>query len=427
MTTFRLCVILALSCVLLSACADAAIPGLDGTEPAAIASPLAAPAPPTAPPAATPAPVPPTTAPRPSPDDLASVAFSGPLVITEGGTYTGNWESRDPGVAAVTVSTTEPVVIAGSNLRGAGHLVEHGVDGVDLTVRDSRVVGLNPGTDGARVGRFVNLRNARNVLIEGNEITSTRGISLEGYAGSRSGNDTYRVIGNRARNIDGRISNGSGFYADDAQTDYAQFVQLNAVQDVPGIEIAWNEVVNEPGESRAEDVVSVYLSSGTAASPIRITSNFIDGAYPLSPESEDYSGGGIMLGDGVGRVAHVVAAGNHVLDTTNYGMAISAGSDMTIAGNRVLSDGLLPDGTPVAAQNVGIYVWDLHGQGMSGTQVTGNVVGWMVPGGSNDWWMPDADAESGNQHVDVTAELLDAEYALWQAEVDAAGVTVGPR
>src|SRR5687767_9686775 len=35
----------------------------------------------------------------------APVVYSGPLVITRGGTYRGNWESLDPDVPAVTVRT----------------------------------------------------------------------------------------------------------------------------------------------------------------------------------------------------------------------------------------------------------------------------------------------------------------------------------
>lgn len=388
----------------------------------------------------------------PSADELAAplagLTYQPPLTITEGGTYRGNWESEDPGVPAVRVSTTEPVVIEGSNLRGRGHLIEQGVGGIDLTVRDTRGQALNPDRAGRPMGRFARLDGARRVMIEHNDLVGTAGILLANYGGSRSGADTFTITGNRARNIDGRMSNGSGapgaagYYESDdwCQTfdgscqgvDFVQFVQLVQVQGVAGIEIAGNEIVNEPGASRTEDVISVYNSSGTADSPIRIVGNFIEGAYPQHPERETYSGGGIMLGDGEDGVAHVVATGNHVLNTTNYGIAISAGHDMTITGNRVLSDGLLPDGTPAAAQNVGIYVWDYHdvgGGAFYDNVATGNLAGWERPlkGSRQDWWLPDASDDSGNQPFSgaVTAETLDDEYALWLAEIDAAGATVG--
>ena len=59
--------------------------------------------------------------------------------------------------------------------------------------------------------------------------------------------------------------------------EYAQFVQFDKVRHVSGIEIGWNSVVDDPGQSRAEDVISMYKSSGTANSPIRIHDNYIDG------------------------------------------------------------------------------------------------------------------------------------------------------
>lgn len=52
-------------------------------------------------------------------------SYSGPVVITKGGTYTGNWESRDTNVPAIEVNTDQPVVIINSNIRGAGAWFGH--------------------------------------------------------------------------------------------------------------------------------------------------------------------------------------------------------------------------------------------------------------------------------------------------------------
>src|SRR5438552_2096729 len=67
---------------------------------------------------------------------------------------------------------------------------------------------------------------------------------------------------NRYRNIDGRKSDGKGGYLTGAH-ELVQFVQFDKVRHIPGVEIAWNEVVNEPGQSAVEDNISIYLSSGT--------------------------------------------------------------------------------------------------------------------------------------------------------------------
>ncbi len=54
---------------------------------------------------------------------IGEVDWSGPIVITEGGTYSGNWQSTDAKTPAVTVSTTAPVVIENSHIRSAGNLI----------------------------------------------------------------------------------------------------------------------------------------------------------------------------------------------------------------------------------------------------------------------------------------------------------------
>ena len=42
---------------------------------------------------------------------IGQVDWSSPIVITEAGTYSGNWRSTDSKTPAVTVATTAPVVI----------------------------------------------------------------------------------------------------------------------------------------------------------------------------------------------------------------------------------------------------------------------------------------------------------------------------
>src|SRR4029453_13909530 len=160
----------------------------------------------------------------------------------------------------------------------------------------------------------------------------------------------------------------------------AQFVQLDKVAKVPGIEISGNEIINEPGNSRAEDNISIYKTSGTAASPILIHDNFIQGAYTIQPAHGNssnptwnynwgYTGGGILLGDGaekitIGNTSFAKAYNNVVLDTTNYGIAIAGGHDMLIQNSRILSAGVLPDGRPISAQNTGMYIWDTQNFGV---------------------------------------------------------------
>lgn len=367
---------------------------------------------------------------RPAPADLSNLRFASPLVIPEGGTYSGNWESLDPGVPAVTITTEDPVVIRGSHLRSRGHLIDGAIDGIDLTVIDSVGVGLNPSQMGGVPGRFVNVRNPRRILIEHNELNGTAGIRLEGYMGKRD-HDTYQIRANRVTNVDGRMSTGNGFSNEDSDAALVQFVQFVEVQAVPGIEVSWNDVRNEPGRSRVEDVVSVYESSGTANNPISLQHNFIDGAYPADPASDQYTGGGIMLGDGP-SAAHVSATQNIVLNTTNYGIAVNAGRDMLISGNHILATGLLPDGRALPAQNVGIYVWNSQqASNFGNVRVLDNVVRWERPsqGSRNDHWLPDVSTVTTSGFYDgiPTGEVINAAYASWLCQTLEVDIRIGPK
>src|SRR5688572_15289619 len=303
---------------------------------------------------------------------FASVRAADTLTITRGGTYSGG-EYR-----SVAINTAEPVVIENMTLRGGagaggggGHLIMSHYRRANVVIRNVRGHGANPNVAGKATGRFASLEGFANVVIENCLLENTAGIYLLDYAGDHTPRNTVKIRRNRALNIDGRRSDGKGGYlpGGEAAAELVQFVQFDKVRGVPDVEIAWNEVVNEPGKSRVEDVISIYLSSGTKQSPIKIHDNFLRGAYAADPATEKFSGGGIMLGDGVakggagGDPAFVEAFDNQVLDTTNYGIAISAGHDCAIYRNRIVSAGVLPGGTQIAAQNVGAYVWDSYKAG----------------------------------------------------------------
>ena len=43
-----------------------------------------------------------------------------------------------------------------------------------------------------------------------------------------------------------------------------------------------------------------------------------------------------------------------MIDTTNYGIAITVGHDISFYNNRIVSAGVLADGEAIAAQNVAL-------------------------------------------------------------------------
>lgn len=345
--------------------------------------------------------------------DDAATAAEDPLVITKGGTYTGTYVSHATSVPAVTILTREPVVLQDAVLRGPGALIHAPWSDVDLTVRNVRGEATYPTVAGEPAGRFVHAEGYRRIAIRDSVMVGTSGI----YLNASHPGATVQVTGNLAVNVDGRLADGAGGYDG---VHYVQFVQLNAATRLRDAEIAWNRIVNEPGASRVEDVVSLFKSSGRPGDPIRVHHNLVQGAFPTDPAADAYSGGGIMLGDGGG--AHQVAYANTVVNTTNYGVAISGGRDVALRDNVVVGSGVV-DGTPLAAQNVGLYVWN-HAEdpAFADAVATDNRVAWAHPEhGRNDWWYPDATTWTGNVRMDGDGGVTKAmERAAVQAWFDAA-------
>ena len=368
----------------------------------------------------------------------AAIVYSGPIAITSGGTYSGNWQSNNPNVPAVTIRTTAPVIINNSNIQSKGDLIDTAVSGVNLTVENTSGYGLNPGVAGDSPGRFVDAYKFSNIVIEHNYLQSTAGILLNYHQGS----STIKILNNSALNIDGRMSNGAGGWMTGSEDcNIAQFVQIGNVHAVPGIEIAWNQVINQPGNSCVEDNINIFDSSGTSSSPILIHDNYIDGAYNTEPTNTGsewgYSGGGILLGDGSTTTlsqasGYVQAYNNIVVSTTNYGIAIAAGHNETIYDNVVVSSGLLPDGQMIADQNVGIYIWNGYHTSSSvfyDNSGYGNTIGWVGPNGvRNDSYTPGASSWTNNNKLSgaITLATEASELASWQNKLATSHVTIGP-
>jgi len=380
----------------------------------------------------------------------APMKYAAPIVITKGGTYRGNWQSLDPRKPAVTIATSQPVVIEHSNIQSRGPLIYTFGAGARVTIRHTRGVALNPGRplkEYRYPGRFLHAEDFRSIRVENNEMIGTSGMYFRHWVGSARNGETIKILRNRARNIDGRYSVGQNRFST-TQHRLVQFVQFNDVKHISGAEIAWNEVINEPGKSRPEENINMFLSSGVPSSRIKIHNNYIQGAYAADAANGAYHGGGINLGDGSsktrdGASAYIIAYRNQVVNTTNQGIVIAAGHDILAYENRVVSSGYLPSGVPSKAQNVGMYVWDAYGDKRYKTfynnVMRDNVVGWARPrdgkGVQNAYWFPDCERSktgaslcSGNTQLPapITQTLERAEYQRWTAKLRGASILVGP-
>jgi hypothetical protein len=278
-----------------------------------------------------------------------AVRYDGPLTITRGGTYSGNWESTDPAVAAVSIRTTEPVVIENCRVRGPGNLIasrfsaSDSVPFADVTIRNC----VGQGTGGLDVERgrghfFIGVW-PRRVVAQNNYYADTTGIWVIGNQ-EPGLLEELRIADNRVRNVTG------GHNA----------IAIIEVTRTPDAELAWNEMINEPDRSYQEDVILTYKVLGSAADPFRVHSNFVDGAYSRNPRLDPSTGSGINIGDGDRGSGNESIHGydNHIVRPVNVGTFIAAGSNNLLYGNRVLRSGLLPDGSRIDHRFTGLYVWD---------------------------------------------------------------------
>jgi hypothetical protein len=301
--------------------------------------------------------------------------YQAPLTITSGGTYIGCWKSDDPNTPAITINTTQPVTIAYSYIQSKGELIK-ALPGSDLTVTNTSLTGLNPGVPRLFNGRAIDAEGVARLTVWNNDFNNTAGI----YVLTPAAGAPISVMFNTAENINGRMSTGTGYAKSDVGGfNPVQFVQFDKVTG-PLAEVAWNQVLNDPYVSRVEDNISMFQSCGTAANPINIHDNFIRGGYPGAPDTDPYSGGGIIA-DGV-SVCFVHAHDNQVIETTNYGVAIAGGHDNELDHNFIMGIGLLADGIIEPSQNVGGFI---TGSAAHDT-IHDNTTGWTNAAGQNNKW-----------------------------------------
>ena len=379
---------------------------------------------------------------------IGDIQWSGPLTITHGGTYSGNWKSTDPQTSAVTIATAEPVVIQNSYVTGPNDLINDPYYGNNLTVRNVIGIGVNANVKGQANGLFVDAQNPALLDVEHCYFESVRfGVYVRGYGGNRDGTETVTILNNRGRNVVGLESDGNnGYLPGDRQWQWSHAFQLSNMASVPGIQIAWNEIVNYPYHSLVNENINMYDAGGTASSPAETHDNYIQGAYGYNPAAGAYNGGGFTT-DGSGSDTVATASSfnnvynNQIVGTVNIGIEFGAGHDNAAYNNKVISSGLLSNGTRIFAQNVGLSLYDVYGNLQNGSMYNNtmheNTVGWMCwaarcawDGYRNDEYFPDNNGYyATNQSIStnpISLQAERAEYPAWLAKVSANGMVIGP-
>jgi hypothetical protein len=127
--------------------------------------------------------------------------------------------------------------------------------------------------------------------------------------------------------------------------------------------------------------------------------------------------------------------------TVNYGIEFAAGHDNVAFNNRVISSGLLADGTKITAQQMGMANGDPSGGAvatgsMYNNTMRDNLVGWTCwkascakEGYRKDQYFPASPADYSSNTVlpgPITLNVENNEYQVWVNKMNTAGIAVGP-
>lgn len=370
--------------------------------------------------------------------------LSGPIQITSGGTYSGNWTSTDPNTAAVTIKTDEPVVLQDSTISSRGALITvSGVStGANVTIDNVTGTALDPQVSGDSRGAFLTATLVNSLVVKNcSMIGVSFGVKLAAAAPS-----TLEITNNYASNLEDRASDGQGGFLA-TRPSLGHFVILNGVSAPQGAEIAWNQVEQTIGQSSVEDVINIYNSQGTAGHPISVHDNYMEGAS--SPVVTGHYTGTALITDGPGTngsspTAYVQFDNNQVVATAGTGVGIAAGHDVSAVGNRVVSCGMTSSGSWYAWGANGVVIWNYYASTQFYNNTITTTAGGMVGPNSNnapaayDLWVnpPDkADAgvsAAGNDFSDpcltssgVNLQAESDERTFWTSKVASANELIG--
>jgi hypothetical protein len=372
-------------------------------------------------------------------------APSGPIVITQGGTYSGNWSSEDPGTAAVTITTDAPVTIEDSAIasRGTLILVSGVFTGANVTIENVSGTGLDPQVAGKQRGSFVSASKVNSLTVRNCTMT---GVGF-GIGVANSTVSALQILNNHAVNLEDRASDGQGGLLEQEPVP-GHFVILTRVAAAQGAEIGWNQVMQTMGQSSTTDVINLFRSQGAAGHPIWVHDNYMEGeSSPASPGH--FSGVGIIADGGSAApvTAFALFQNNEIVHTAGSGVSIDNGHDVTATGNRVVSCGQDSTGAWYAMTFANAAsIWDSYGSGPALffnntiTDTTGGLVRPNAQGNpmNADFWGSalsmtyPGNSTTGNDftnpcllngQLNLAAE--DAERAYWAAKIAANQESIG--
>jgi chitinase len=345
-----------------------------------------------------------------------------PVTVSSGTVLRGCYRSTDTGTPAITINTTQTVELDHARIEHAGIGVYVAQENGSINVHDSTFQKLATAPGAAYPGhRAIYAYGLTRFHVDNNKFIDGDGVywqaeTVSPTEGSFNRNEVYNV----------------GRYLPDSLVNA---FQTNNV-DLGGLEVAWNKVVNDAGQSDIEDTFNFYESNGTSGAPFDVHHNLIDGGFPPTLGAGAYNGNGIVLADSFGSYQR--AHHNWVVRYVNAGVGIPNGSNLEMDNNVVVNSGVI-NGVPTGPDyGNGMVLWDNASYAGVPTNCSAhdNVVGYMRLNGSlarSDYFMSECGINgntcSNNTSMADPIDSTDEQAArdAWEAARVAASVTVGPR
>lgn len=221
------------------------------------------------------------------------------------------------------------------------------IDGVKISnpngncieINGSKNITIKNSVIGPCKGAGIELNNSNQIVIEKNNITNSEINISTNYANNvlifsnyiNTGQNNLNI--NRSSSIKIILNFGTNFMAPFPRSHFIQFDNVSGA----GNEILCNTADAYPGMPdpatvgatpyiHVEDIINLWQSNGTAASPIFVAYNRMRGG-------SSRTGSGIMLGDGAG--SYQTAYKNVVVNPWNAGIAVAGGNNIRIDSNKI--------------------------------------------------------------------------------------------
>jgi parallel beta-helix repeat protein len=359
-----------------------------------------------------------------------AIKIDNAFVKTKGTVITGDYEGTvtEP---AITITTSAPIIIENAHLKGPGDLIL--ASNANLIVRNTTGISTNPNIVGTAKGMFLHLNNPINLRVENCDITgSSFAVFIGGYGGNHTSSQTIKILHNIIRDIDGRPSDGNGGYLNTSGPNNAYGIQIIYANNLSGAEIAWNEVENDFNNSSELGTLQIFDTSGIALSHFLIHDNFFRGTYGSA--SIVFSSIGSDTASSV--PAFVDVYNNQIVNSANYGIALTSGHDNAVFNNRVISSGYTKEGKFIAGPSaiglVNANLSNLPPTIFFNNTIHDNLAGFISSNGRSDWSLPGQNNNVENNiawqpidNVHPTIEDENHEYQLWQQKVGSRHIKLG--